>query len=95
MYAPRVFVSMIGVLVVFGIAAYVMSGSFLAALGWTVLCAVILQVGYFLGIVYMVKREQEERAEKARSERAGARQRKDDAVDIRADATARLTVNDR
>lgn len=57
MYAPRVFVSMLGTLVVFAVAAYVMSGSFWTALTETILCAVILQVGYFIGIVYLVRRE--------------------------------------
>lgn len=60
MYAPRVFASMIIVLIVFAVAAYVMTGSILTALVETILCAVILQVGYFVGVLYLVRREKSE-----------------------------------
>ena len=57
MYAPRVFVSMLAVLVVFAISTYFMSGSLLSALIQTLICAVIIQTGYFIGVLYLVHRE--------------------------------------
>ncbi|AYD02485.1 exopolysaccharide production repressor protein [Neorhizobium sp. NCHU2750] len=98
MYAPRVFVSMICTLTVFAVAAYVMTGSFLTAFLETILCAVILQVGYFIGIVYLVRREQQEKdavhsadavSGKSRPEVQPARD------NITADAAARLHIHDR
>ncbi|PZM10594.1 exopolysaccharide production repressor protein [Rhizobium tubonense] len=61
MYAPRVFVSMVGTLAVFAIATYFLSHSLTTALVETVICAVLLQVGYFAGILFLVRK-----AEKAR-----------------------------
>ncbi|TDK39822.1 exopolysaccharide production repressor exox [Rhizobium deserti] len=57
MYAPRVFVSMLAVLIVFAVSTYSMSGSLLSALIQTLICAVIIQTGYFIGVVYLVHRE--------------------------------------
>ena len=61
MYAPRVFVSMICVLVAFAVAAYWITGSVLSVLLPTVICAILLQAGYFVGILYLVRREKMER----------------------------------
>lgn len=57
MYAPRVFFSMIGALLVFAVATYFIHGSFYAAFIQTIICAVILQVGYFIAILVLVSRE--------------------------------------
>ncbi|MDH0615003.1 MULTISPECIES: exopolysaccharide production repressor protein [unclassified Agrobacterium] len=57
MYAPRVFFSMIGALLVFAVATYFIHGSFYTAFIQTLICAVILQVGYFIGILVLVSRE--------------------------------------
>jgi exopolysaccharide production repressor protein len=57
MYAPRVFVSILCVLVVFALASFFISGSVYTAFIRTLLCAVIIQVGYFVGIVSLVHRE--------------------------------------
>jgi exopolysaccharide production repressor protein len=57
MYAPRVFVSMTGVLIAFAVSAYFMTDSFYTAFIQTLICAVILQVGYFIGVLYLVHRE--------------------------------------
>lgn len=57
MYAPRVFVSMLAVLVVFGVTSYAINGSLWTSLGQTLLCAVLIQAGYFIGILYLVRRE--------------------------------------
>ena len=61
MYAPRVFVSMICVLVAFAVAAYWITGSVLSVLLPTVICAILLQAGYFVSILYLVRREKMER----------------------------------
>ena len=54
MYAPRVFVSMICALAVFAIATYFLTGSLATTLIETAICAVLLQVGYFVGVLYLV-----------------------------------------
>jgi hypothetical protein len=57
MYAPRVFVSMLAVLIVFAISTYLIHGSILTAVVQTILCAVLIQAGYFVGVLYLVRRE--------------------------------------
>ncbi len=57
MHAPRVFVSMICALIVFGVATYFIHGSFTTALVQTLICLVIIQIGYFLGVLFLVSRE--------------------------------------
>ncbi len=61
MYAPRVFISMTMVLLVFAVSAYFISGSVSTAFIHTLICAVILQAGYFIGVLYLVRREKQER----------------------------------
>lgn len=56
MYAPRVFASMIGALIVFAIATYVLTGSIGATLWQTAVAAVLLQLGYFVGVLFLVSR---------------------------------------
>ncbi len=61
MYAPRALISMLAVLVVFAVVTYVLNGS-LATTAWqTALCAVILQAGYFVGLLFLVRRERQAR----------------------------------
>jgi exopolysaccharide production repressor protein len=57
MYAPRVFVSMVGALAVFAIATYWLNGSLLDTLIDTAISAVLLQVGYFGGVLFLVWKE--------------------------------------
>ncbi|MGG6892840.1 MULTISPECIES: exopolysaccharide production repressor protein [Rhizobium] len=57
MYAPRVFISMLGTLVVFAIATYFLTNSLSTTLIETAICAVLLQIGYFLGVLYLVWKE--------------------------------------
>ena len=57
MYAPRVFISMLGTLAVFAIATYFLTNSLSTTLIETVICAVLLQIGYFLGVLYLVWKE--------------------------------------
>ncbi len=61
MYAPRVFISMIFALAAFAGATYWMTGSAYTTVLQTIICAVILQVGYFIGLLYLVHREKTER----------------------------------
>lgn len=61
MYAPRVFISMLGTLVVFAIATYFLTNSLSTTLIETVICAVLLQIGYFLGVLYLVWKERKAR----------------------------------
>ena len=61
MYAPRVFASMSCVLLVFAGSVFWMTGSVSTALVATVVAAILLQVGYFLGVLYLVHREKLQR----------------------------------
>lgn len=61
MYAPRVFISMLGALLVFGFATYGLTGSLYGTLIQTLICAVLLQVGYFVGVLFLVWKETRER----------------------------------
>jgi exopolysaccharide production repressor protein len=65
MYGPRVIVSMSIVLVVFAVATYFLQGSAVATLWQTILCAILLQAGYFVCILFLVSRERAARARKA------------------------------
>lgn len=64
MYAPRVFVSMIGALLAFAVATYFLTQSLPMTLIETVICAILLQVGYFAGVLYLSWKET--KARKAR-----------------------------
>ena len=64
MYGPRVFMSMIGTLLVFGLATYGLTGSLSDALLRTLVCAVLLQVGYFAGVLLLVWNEARQRKRK-------------------------------
>lgn len=64
MYGPRVFISMVGTLLVFGLVTYGLTGSLAGTLIRTLLCAVLLQVGYFAGVLLLVWREARERQRK-------------------------------
>jgi TRAP-type uncharacterized transport system fused permease subunit len=96
MYAPRVFVSMLGTLAVFAIAAYVMSGSFWTALIETIFCALILQIGYFIGIVYMVRREKAQMDADRSSDGLKTKSRAEAGVrdSLTAEAPARVHIQD-
>lgn len=95
MYAPRVFLSMLSVLAVFFIAAYMMTGSLFIALIETFLCAIILQVGYFIGVLYLVRREKTEAKSNGKPDAKSPSAASGSSLDqIRADAAARLRTND-
>ncbi|MGK6311578.1 exopolysaccharide production repressor protein [Neorhizobium sp. DT-125] len=96
MYAPRVFVSMTGVLIVFAVAAYFMTGSAYTALIQTLICAVLLQAGYFIGVLYLVRREKKLREGGLPAEAASAKSSKDSSRrdGLRADAAPNLPAGD-
>ena len=90
MYAPRVFVSMTGAILAFGIASYFINGSLVTTLIQTVICAVLLQVGYFVGVLYLVRREKMQRDESPLNSSI-KRHSESGAVD----ASAKLKISDR
>ena len=55
-YAPRFFLSMAIALVAFAIVTYVATGSVVTTAIQTLVCAVLIQVGYFLATLYLVWR---------------------------------------
>ncbi|MBP2233545.1 exopolysaccharide production repressor protein [Sinorhizobium kostiense] len=57
MFAPRFFVSMVGALAAFAVTTYYLTGSLSATVVQTLICAVLIQVGYFLTILLMVWKE--------------------------------------
>jgi exopolysaccharide production repressor protein len=57
MYAPRVFISMMCALLVFAVATYFIYGSFYTSFIQTLICLVIIQVGYFIGVLILVAKE--------------------------------------
>ncbi|QHG73161.1 exopolysaccharide production repressor protein [Ensifer adhaerens] len=65
MYAPRVFVSMIGALTVFAVVTYFLNGSLTSTLIQTAICAVLIQIGYFLAVVFLIWRKAREHGKKA------------------------------
>ncbi|AFL49970.1 exopolysaccharide production repressor protein [Sinorhizobium fredii] len=61
MFAPRFVLSMFGALAAFAIATYFLTGSLASTAIQTLLCAVLIQVGYFLAVLFLVWREARER----------------------------------
>lgn len=57
MFAPRVFVSMIGALAVFAIVTFILTGSAWTTAWQTLVCAVLLQAGYFVAVLVLVAKE--------------------------------------
>jgi hypothetical protein len=66
---------LVGVLIVFAVANYVITQSLWTTLVNTVICAVLIQIGYFIAVLFLVWRAgaSEKQAENAaRTERATA-----------------------
>ena len=61
MFAPRVFLSMIGALAAFAVATYYLNGSLASSAIQTLICAVLIQVGYFVAVLFLVWKEARER----------------------------------
>jgi hypothetical protein len=96
MYAPRVFVSMTGVLIAFAVSAYFMTDSFYTAFIQTLICAVILQTGYFIGVLYLVHREKKFREKAASPDAASSKSSREISRrdTMRADAGPHLPASD-
>ena len=60
-YAPRFFLSMAIALVAFAVVTYLSTGSLATTALQTFLCAILIQVGYFLATLFLVRREAKER----------------------------------
>lgn len=96
MYGPRALASMAAVLVVFAGAIYFITASVFSTLWQTALCAVILQLGYFGCIVFLVRREQLDRQKNlkdASGASRGAEGLRGD--DLRANPASKLHIGDR
>ncbi|MDR6817396.1 hypothetical protein J2X76_002569 [Neorhizobium sp. 2083] len=97
MYAPRVFICMTGTLIVFAVATYFMTGSLYTAFIQTLICAVLIQAGYFAAVLYLVRREKQMRdagvtsdaAATAKSPKDGSRR-----DGLRADTAPNLPAGD-
>lgn len=61
MFAPRFVVSMFGALAAFAVATYFLTGSLASTAIQTLLCAVLIQVGYFLAVLFLVWKEARDR----------------------------------
>lgn len=66
MSLPRFLVGMVSVLLVFAFSSYAMTGSLGSALLQTLICAVLLQLGYFLVILVLVARGERETTSRPR-----------------------------
>lgn len=64
---------MISVLVVFAVSTYVATGSVGTTLVQTLICAVFLQLGYFLVVLFLVARGERKREEPASENSDSAR----------------------
>ncbi len=61
MSLPRFLFGMLGVLIVFAVATYVATQSIWATFIQTLLCAVLIQLGYFAAVLFMVWRSKDHR----------------------------------
>ncbi|HEV7249472.1 MAG TPA: exopolysaccharide production repressor protein [Shinella sp.] len=74
-YAPRFFLSMLLALVAFAVVTYLATGSFATTAIQTLVCAVLIQLGYFATMLYLVRQEA-----KARKSELDGRQEPDKAT---------------
>jgi exopolysaccharide production repressor protein len=54
---------MFGVLIAFAITTYILTQSLWTTIVQTVLCAVVIQIGYFAVVLFLVSREKPRRSE--------------------------------
>ncbi|RCS25653.1 exopolysaccharide production repressor protein exox [Phyllobacterium salinisoli] len=64
---PKFLVGMLGVLIAFAVTTYMMSNSLWTAVIETLICAVIIQIGYFGAVLFLVMRERSRNAERRKS----------------------------
>ena len=55
-YGPRFFLSMVFALAAFAVVTYLSSGSLATTAIQTLICAVLIQVGYFVAVLFLVRR---------------------------------------
>jgi exopolysaccharide production repressor protein len=67
MSLPRFVLGMLGVLVVFAVATFAATQSLWATFLQTLLCAVLIQIGYFAAVLVMVWRSKDRKQGEARS----------------------------
>ncbi|WEZ85286.1 exopolysaccharide production repressor protein (plasmid) [Rhizobium sp. 32-5/1] len=72
MFAPRVFVSIISVLVVFAAVTFFLTGSAWTTIWQTLACAVLIQIGYFIGVMILVAKTNKDRLQAAQLQKAAA-----------------------
>ncbi|WP_275789072.1 exopolysaccharide production repressor protein [Pararhizobium gei] len=70
MFAPRVFISMLGALVAFAVVTFLLTGSVWTTAWQTIACAILLQLGYFVAILFVVSKESRERRRLAQGQQA-------------------------
>jgi exopolysaccharide production repressor protein len=96
MYGPRALVSMLTVLLVFAVATYLLNGSFATTLWQTLLCALILQAGYFVAVLFLIRKEAAERNRDLADTTALSRSADDRLKDeIHASPVSKLNIGDR
>ena len=89
MYAPRILVSMMGALIAFAIGTYLLTGSISTAIWQTAVSAVLLQLGYFVGVLVLVHRTAREKT----TEASGGESVKSDSTDGKAAAVRVSPLN--
>lgn len=72
MFAPRVFISMIGALSVFAIVTFILTGSAWTTAWQTLVCAVLVQAGYFIAVLFLVAKEGRDRRNAAHRQSPGS-----------------------
>ncbi|MGE6739515.1 exopolysaccharide production repressor protein [Allorhizobium pseudoryzae] len=93
MYGPRALISMLAVLMVFAGVTFVLNGSIATTLWQTVLCAIIIQVGYFIGVLALVRKESRRR--RADPSAQAARREARQTGEMAGEAPPRLKARDR
>ena len=79
MRLPRFVLGMLGVLLAFALVTYYLTGAFWATAVQTIACAVLVQAGYFLVILFLVSRTKASQKDRPpSSERADASKEKAD-----------------
>lgn len=61
---PNFLIGMFGVLIAFAITTYMITQSLWATIVQTLICAVVIQIGYFAAVLFLVMREKPRTSEK-------------------------------
>lgn len=96
MYGPRALISMAAVMVVFAVATYFGTASAATTVWQTLLCALILQVGYFFCLLFLVRREQKKNLENTADSPSVSRGAENlRGEDLRSNSVSKLKIGDR